>query len=438
MRTRISRKGKKIVAIALAFAMVLPLTWSQTVVAKAEDTTTQPKESTLAYLALHTDTNDSKDTKDEKPEIEPGKEIKIDIKAAQKIQVTQTTLLDGYLKFESSGYESDELLKHLLIKEVKASSGQRFTWGAAQTGKGYRIEITNVYSEETTFAKDATIATITLEVQRSIDEVTVDLYQMKISAQTVSDSDGSTKSESETNSYTSLKLTNKFKDGHKVVFEMPQGVEGKVSNKYTTELVEVPIKITDNTGFCGVRIQFKYDIPYVQIYDYQLSPEAAKYLKLSTVSKNEFSGVVTLAFVSDTDTYFTGDFLTLRFKVITDESVVDKGIKPTITPDIKALFNISDMSLEKGTMKAEFASGKNTSTITLKKGYQLGDVNMDGSVNLVDVAWVLQSYNGIRVLTSEQTTLGDVNGDGKVSLVDAILILKYVNGEISSDYITKK
>lgn len=437
MRTRVSRKGKKIVAMVLAFAMVLPLTWSQTIVARAEDVTTTPAESNVVYLAIHTS-----DTKATDTEIEPGKEIQIDIKAKQKLAITSTTMIDGKLTFSSKGYSPDQLLDYLPVTDVVDPDGKEYGFGAKVSGVGYGITIHGLYSQETTFDQDATIATITLDVQRSIDEVNVTLNQMNITARTV-DASGKTTDVTEKNAYTSLDLANTLKGQHKVVFEMPQGLVGKVANSYTTELIEVPIKIAENgnTGFCGVQISFKYDEKRLRFVDYKLSPEAAKYLKVQTAnaSLNLLSGVIQLAFAAETDTHFTGDFLTLRFATIANESEVSNGktVTSDITPTIKELNNISGMSIEKGDMKGEFTSGKEKSTITLEQGWQLGDVNKDGRVNLVDVAWVLQSYNGIRVLNSEQTTLGDVNGDKKVTLVDAILILKYVNGEISS-FGTKK
>lgn len=59
-----------------------------------------------------------------------------------------------------------------------------------------------------------------------------------------------------------------------------------------------------------------------------------------------------------------------------------------------------------------------------------GDVNQDNKINLVDVKYIMQNYNGTRTLSSQQKLNADVNQDGKVNLVDAKLIMKYYNGEI--------
>lgn len=62
----------------------------------------------------------------------------------------------------------------------------------------------------------------------------------------------------------------------------------------------------------------------------------------------------------------------------------------------------------------------------------LGDANLDNKINLVDVKYIMQFYNGTRKLNSSQQMNADVNQDGKVNLVDAKLIMQYYNGEIQS------
>ena len=54
---------------------------------------------------------------------------------------------------------------------------------------------------------------------------------------------------------------------------------------------------------------------------------------------------------------------------------------------------------------------------------------IDSKINLIDVTYALQYYNGVRRLTNEQIENADVNNDSKVNLVDVLMILKKVNGE---------
>lgn len=62
----------------------------------------------------------------------------------------------------------------------------------------------------------------------------------------------------------------------------------------------------------------------------------------------------------------------------------------------------------------------------------LGDVNGDGNINLTDASLIMQYYNGIQELNSNQLQNADVNNDGSVNLVDVRLIMKYYNKEIQN------
>lgn len=62
--------------------------------------------------------------------------------------------------------------------------------------------------------------------------------------------------------------------------------------------------------------------------------------------------------------------------------------------------------------------------------FELGDVNMDESIDLFDAIAVLQYDAGIIDLSDAEYVLGDVNGDDSVDLFDAIAILQYEAGII--------
>ena len=131
--------------------------------------------------------------------------------------------------------------------------------------------------------------------------------------------------------------------------------------------------------------------------------------------------MVSICFVGNDDTKFTGDFLILEFQPRTTSVGTTQ-----ITPAIKELRDVSGVadlksSLAKDKISVQFVEGK-----------KLGDVNQDGSINLLDATYVLQAYNGVRKLTETQEKLADVNGDKKVNLVDVLKIMKYCNGEIKN------
>lgn len=72
-------------------------------------------------------------------------------------------------------------------------------------------------------------------------------------------------------------------------------------------------------------------------------------------------------------------------------------------------------------------------TVTAMFGkMQLGDVNMDGTVNTGDAVVVLKHSAEMIQLTEEQKKFADTNHDGTVNTGDAVLILKYAAGMITT------
>ena len=67
---------------------------------------------------------------------------------------------------------------------------------------------------------------------------------------------------------------------------------------------------------------------------------------------------------------------------------------------------------------------KNNIKINRIKEYVLGDINLDGTVNVSD-ATLLQKYIAdIETLADEQTAVSDVNGDGTINVYDVTGIQK--------------
>lgn len=60
--------------------------------------------------------------------------------------------------------------------------------------------------------------------------------------------------------------------------------------------------------------------------------------------------------------------------------------------------------------------------------YQLGDVDLNGSVNLKDAILVQRHTLNLTVLEGRAKALADINGDGQVKLDDALLLQKRVVG----------
>ena len=62
---------------------------------------------------------------------------------------------------------------------------------------------------------------------------------------------------------------------------------------------------------------------------------------------------------------------------------------------------------------------------------KIGDINGDGSVDILDATIAQKSAAGKTQLTPEQDYVGDVNNDGICDILDATMIQKYAAGKIS-------
>ena len=69
--------------------------------------------------------------------------------------------------------------------------------------------------------------------------------------------------------------------------------------------------------------------------------------------------------------------------------------------------------------------------LTIESGTMYGDVNGDGSVNMIDASRILQFINGAVELTGSEQKVADVSGDGSINMMDASLVLQYINGKIT-------
>lgn len=68
----------------------------------------------------------------------------------------------------------------------------------------------------------------------------------------------------------------------------------------------------------------------------------------------------------------------------------------------------------------------------VKPKNRVGDVNLNGKVDVYDAVEVLKSVAGIVTLNEDATAVADVDGDGMISVTDATTILKYIARLIST------
>ena len=407
-KKRMMNRGKKFVAVALAFAMMVPVVFGQTVLTKADETETVPAQSQLLELK----------TSAPSVSMERGDVFTLSLMPKKAFTVPDGVGLTGKLNFQShekdpdTGKPIEDLNANFRIVKVSAPEG----WATGYRGDEGVIAISNSGAQDVATSK--AIADIQVEVLKTTNDVDVTLESIALGAQVTTGS--GTSDASEKNSYITAAVTNVNKGKHEVQLSVPETVKVNVSSQYDSDNVYIPVTIEKNTGFNAIAVTFTYDLHKLNYVGYKLSPRALTYLNYKT-EDNSKAGLVSICFVGNDDTKFTGDFLTLEFQPRTTSVGTTQ-----ITPAIKELRDVSGVadlksSLAKDKISVDFVEGK-----------KLGDVNQDESINLLDATYVLQAYNGVRKLTETQEKLADVNGDKKVNLVDVLKIMKYCNGEIKN------
>lgn len=124
-------------------------------------------------------------------------------------------------------------------------------------------------------------------------------------------------------------------------------------------------------------------------------------------------------FVHSADkTYNAADIFAVTFESIKE------GETASITPYEDSYGAAADLCI--------VGTSESISVKTILSDFQLGDVNMDGSVDAKDVTVLLRHVSKIEYLPSDAEKLGDVNGDLAVDASDVTKLLRYVSKIISS------
>ncbi len=112
------------------------------------------------------------------------------------------------------------------------------------------------------------------------------------------------------------------------------------------------------------------------------------------------------------------------------------GVFPNGT-ELKNTYTGKTATVENG--KVIFYSGDNGTILIEQVGgavkpstgdYELGDVNMDGKLNIRDATLIQKSIAKMETLDDIQSLLADYNSDGKVNVKDATAIQKFIAGII--------
>lgn len=110
------------------------------------------------------------------------------------------------------------------------------------------------------------------------------------------------------------------------------------------------------------------------------------------------------------------------------------SVTPYVTSSSLDLSKGNDISLSNGAFSTSLP-GKSVTTFYSNSGQitdpDLGDVNQDGKIDVVDALMVAKYYVG-NIPDNFYIEYADVNGDGSINILDALLISQYYVGSITS------
>lgn len=185
--------------------------------------------------------------------------------------------------------------------------------------------------------------------------------------------------------------------------------------------------------------------PTVKVYDgtYTMGP-GVDYSY--TTSNNINAGVATITVTGNGN--YTGT-KTITFKIypksISSATVKFNPINCTVQVNdgSSTLINNTDYTYSyttSGNTVTATITGKGNYTGTIKKvfkkGYTIGDVNIDGLIDSADSELIQNYIVGLATLSDMSKKLADTDGDGKISSVDAINIQRYLSN-LSCDNVGK-
>lgn len=408
--SKMKSRGKKIVAVALSLAMMVPVLLSQTVVSKAIT------ETESNYLQL-------KSSATTPVSLEKNDEFTLDLQTKKEFQNTMG--IEGKFIYKENG-KADQYFEIIKVDTVAAGWASYYD---NDTGKfGIIRSNTNLYSSG---AAGSNIASITFRVKKAVDEadITLKLSTFEVIERTINGGITTNtqvkENATDTDCYvvTCAKIQNQNKT-RTVTFSNDKDIIAKVATLGgTNKEFKVPIDLTVNSGFNAIKLKFSYPGNSMNYTGYEIPAKMRAYLP-SVTERTEANGSNTdiyISMVGNDDMKLTGQFIVLKFVPVTN---VTLGQPTSLTLEVKEIFNTSSKK-----PKATFTNP--TTNINFVQGSSKGDVciDVDGVINLLDVTYALQYYNGVRRLTDEQIENADVNNDGKVNLVDVLMILKKVNGE---------
>lgn len=211
--------------------------------------------------------------------------------------------------------------------------------------------------------------------------------------------------------------------------------------------VSVPIYVNKEINSVGLGVWLRDDLEYVMLYttidgasapassneNFVFMPFAYATVPLQTISPGQFA---TLG-VTVPDTAKPGD----RFEIqcvgedwdgiptawkngVTGETGYPKGASGYITIMPDETTPIATSTTQVATSSTDVATS--TTTTTTPKAIRVGDVNLDGQIDLADDILLNKMIIGIVTATDTMREMSDINSNGELDEMDTILLLKFL------------
>ena len=198
--------------------------------------------------------------------------------------------------------------------------------------------------------------------------------------------------------------------------------EFRCSNEYLTELIVPFFENEFSTPSCIIKesnnlesLNFKNTLKYdsLQISDCVHLKEIA---------------------IDGTQDHIHGDVLILKNLPELKSITIYEKYTDNFSLEINSCNEFTIYSYSENTSLISYCSQNSIPFIALESldGYNNGDVNEDGKIDILDVITINKAILGKEHLTDSQNKVADVNKNDKVDSSDSLMILKYIVGLINS------
>ena len=328
--------------------------------------------------------------------LEIGDSVQVQIKANN---ITGVSSIRGVFHYDKSCFKT--------LDNTDMEGGQN--WLAVVSDDNITIQAVDENAEYTSQNANGILATITLTVKKAVqDKATFSLTDLAVNT----DSQNYVQ---ESNLTISTDVTNSMEGNRKLTLEMSD------VHVHIGDVVKIPVRIKENTGFNAVGIRITYPDQIFENPSIELSDDMKAYVDCAT--KYSDGGAISLALVKAGNDFTKKDvdFFTINLDIKSDRSI-GAGTGFPITMTLRTVQNVSHVPISGG--DTEYSSN-----VVVDGKYKLGDVNKDGERDLLDATFVLQYYNGIREFDASEKYIADVNSSNSITLADVLLIMRDYNGE---------